>query len=102
MGTFNHTISLYPYKNIKFLKRFQNKHNNGHPLRNCQFTKTGKTKKISKPEKSKIFWLENEWRKNKIKNLLVKFNIFSSDRMRRDSTTTTMTAITILDPETIR
>merc|ERR1711990_812752 len=102
MGTFNHTISLYPYKNIKFLKRFPNRHNNGHPLRNCQFTKTGKTKKISKSKKSKYSGLKMNGEKNKIKNLLVKFNIFSSDRMRRDSTTTTMTTITILDPETIR
>lgn len=64
--------------------------------------KPEKRKKSQSQKNQKYSGLKMNGEKNKIKNLLVKFNIFSSDRMRRDSTTTTMTAITILDPETIR
>jgi hypothetical protein len=65
--------------------------------------KPEKRKKTNNKNNNKSYsGLKMNSEKNKIKNLLVKFNIFGSDRMRRDSTTTTITAITMLDPETIR
>merc|ERR1711953_909390 len=105
MGTFNHRISLIQtYIRIRTSnsqRDFQINTTMDILYETVSLPKPEKRKKSQSQKNQKYSGLKMNGEKNKIKNLLVKFNIFSRYRMRRDSTTT-MTAITILDPETIR